>query len=116
LSATFIWTCWLLTTSKAASANGRLVTSPCLTVIFPSSPVSRLSQLAVSQYSRVRSIAVTWQPYWAHRVEVLERAEVCGRQVADVLAGGDQGLLDVLPGQAGRVLAADVGGVHGFSP
>ena len=58
----FICTCWLTTTSKEASAYGRRVTSACLTVTFASRPVSLLSQLAVSQYSPVRSTAVTWQP------------------------------------------------------
>jgi len=44
----------------------------------------------------------------AHRVEVLEQAEVGGLEAAGVLPGGDEGLLDVLPGQAGAVLDADV--------
>jgi len=52
----------------------------------------------------------------AHRVEVLERAEVGGRQVRGVLAGGEQRLLDVPPGQAGRVLGAELAGGHGFPP
>jgi hypothetical protein len=49
----------------------------------------------------------------AQRVEVLERAEVRGCQVVRVLARGDEGLLDALPGQARRVLGADLAGCHG---
>lgn len=51
----------------------------------------------------------------AQRVEVLERAEVRGCQMVQVLARGDECLLDALPGQAGRVLGADLASCHGYS-
>jgi len=48
----------------------------------------------------------------AQRVEVLERAEVRGCQVVQVVARGDEGPLYALPGQARRVLGADLAGCH----
>jgi len=44
--ARFIWTCWLVTTSKAGAGEREVCQVRCLTVIFPSRPVSLLSQLA----------------------------------------------------------------------
>src|SRR5882757_2251069 len=43
----------------------------------------------------------------AHRVEVLQQAQVGGRQAVEVLPGGNQRPLDVVARQAGRVLVLD---------
>jgi len=37
----------------------------------------------------------------AHCVKILERAQIIGRKVVEVLSGGDEGMFDVAPGQAG---------------
>jgi hypothetical protein len=50
----------------------------------------------------------------AHRVEVLKQSEVRRPKVAEVFPGGDERLLDGLPGRAGRVLGLDVCHVNAF--
>ena len=48
----------------------------------------------------------------AHRVEVLQQSEVRRPEVAEVFPGGDERLLDGLPGSAGRVLGLDLDVCH----
>jgi hypothetical protein len=45
-------------------------------------------------------------------VEVLQQSEVRGPKVAEVFPGGDERLLDGLPGSAGRVLGLDLDVCH----
>jgi len=45
-------------------------------------------------------------------VEVLQQSEVRGPKVAEVFPGGDERLLDGLPGSAGRVLGLDLDACH----
>ena len=48
----------------------------------------------------------------AHGVEVLQQSEVRGPKAAEVFPGGDERLLDGLPGSAGRVLSLDLDVCH----
>jgi hypothetical protein len=49
-----------------------------------------------------------------HRVEVLKQSEVRLPKVVEVFPGGDERLLDGLPGSAGRVLGLDVCHLNAF--
>jgi spermidine synthase len=48
----------------------------------------------------------------AHRVEVLEQPEVRRREMAEVLSGGNEGLLDTASRNARRVLGIGLGDCH----
>jgi hypothetical protein len=45
-------------------------------------------------------------------VEVLEQPKIRGRKTAEVLSGGNQGLLDTASRNARRVLGVDLGDCH----
>ncbi len=67
LSAMFMETCWVQTTSNSPSAKGRSSASPCRISTCCSRPTRRVRSRATSQSSAVRSTPTTEQPYWRAR-------------------------------------------------